>query len=173
MQRATRQRLGWAVAVLVLLALAAWQWRSDANAEPGSVLDLAPEQVTRIALGIGGAPALHYEKRDGQWWQTDGTPRRADDGRLAELAATAAAPVLAWRAAADFDPARIGLAPPQAVLSLDGHTLSSAPPPPPARSATYASASASPCCPSVTVRARPPARCATSTADADLGTTDP
>jgi len=123
MRRAARQRLGWAVAVLVLLALAAWQWRSDASAEPGSVLDLAPEQVTHIALRIGGAPALHYARRDGQWWQTDGTPRRADDGRLAELAATAAAPVLAWRAAADFDPAKIGLAPPQAVLSLDGHTL--------------------------------------------------
>lgn len=123
MQRASRQRVGWVVAVLALLALAAWQWRSDASAEPGSVLDLPPEQVTRIALGIGGAPALHYEKRDGQWWQTDGTPRRADDGRLAELAATAAAPVLAWRAASDFDPARIGLAPPQAVLNLDGHTL--------------------------------------------------
>lgn len=123
MRRATRQRLGWAVAVLVLLLLTAWQWRYDASREPGSVLDLAPEQVTRVALSIGDAPALHYEKRDGHWWQTDGTPRRADDGRLAELAATAAAPVLAWRAAADFDPAKIGLTPPQAVLSLDGQTL--------------------------------------------------
>lgn len=123
MQRASRQRLGWVVAVLALLALAAWQWRHDASAEPGSVLDLAPEQVTRIALGIGGAPALHYAKRDGHWWQTDGTPRRADDGRLVELAATAAAPVLSWRAASDFDPARIGLTPPQAVLSLDGRIL--------------------------------------------------
>lgn len=123
MQRATRQRLAWTVAVMLLLALAAWQWRYDASAEPGSVLDLAPEQVTRIALGIGGAPPMHYERRDGHWWQTDGTPRRTDDGRLAELAATAAAPVISWRAASDFDPARIGLAPPQAVLSLDGHTL--------------------------------------------------
>lgn len=123
MQRASRQRLGWVVAVLALLALAAWQWRHDASAEPGSVLDLAPEQVTRIALGIGGAQALHYAKRDGHWWQTDGTPRRADDGRLAELAATAAAPVLSWRAASDFDPARIGLTPPEAVLSLDGRIL--------------------------------------------------
>lgn len=123
MQRAMRQRLGWAVAVFVLLALVAWQWHSDANAEAGSVLDLAPDQVTRIALRIGDAPTLHYAKRDGHWWQTDGTPRRADDGRLAELAATAAAPVLSWRAASDFDPARIGLTPPQAVLSLDGHAL--------------------------------------------------
>jgi len=123
MQRATRQRLGWTVAVFVLLAVAAWQWHSDANAEPGSVLDLAPEEVTHIALRIGDAPTLNYEKRDGQWWQTDGTPHRTDDGRLAELAATAAAPVLSWRAASDFDPAMIGLAPPQAVLSLDGQTL--------------------------------------------------
>lgn len=123
MQRATRQRLGWFVAVVVLLAMAAWQWRHDASHDPGSVLDLVPAEITRISLRIGDTSALHYEKRDGQWWQTDGTPRRADDGRLAELAATAAAPVLSWRAASDFDLAKIGLVLPQAVLSLDGQTL--------------------------------------------------
>jgi hypothetical protein len=31
--------------------------------------------------------------------------------------------VLSWRPLADFDPARIGLAPPSVVLTLDGHAL--------------------------------------------------
>lgn len=123
MKRAGRQRLVLLAAVVALLALAAWQWRYDAGQAAGSVLTLSPERITRVALRIGDAPAMHYEKRDGHWWRIDGTPVRADDGRLAELAETAAAPVVVWRAAADFDPAKIGLAPPQAVLSLDGQTL--------------------------------------------------
>ena len=48
---------------------------------------------------------------------------RALDGRLSELADTAAAQVLSWRPASDFELARIGLAPPQAVLGLNGQRL--------------------------------------------------
>src|SRR3546814_10781498 len=69
------------------------------------------------------SPTLHYEKRDGHWWRTDGTPTRANDARLNDLADTAAAHVLSWRPASDFDPAKIGLAPPHAVLELDGQRL--------------------------------------------------
>jgi hypothetical protein len=43
--------------------------------------------------------------------------------RLGDLADTAAAHVLSWRPAGDFDPAKIGLAPPRAVLELDGQRL--------------------------------------------------
>lgn len=123
MHRATRQRVGLFLAVLVLLALTAWQWQYDARNATGSVLTLAPEHIGHIALAIGDRPAMHYAKRDGHWWRVDGTPVPADDGRLAELANTAAAPVMSWRAASDFDPAKIGLQPPQAILSLDGQTL--------------------------------------------------
>ena len=38
-------------------------------------------------------------------------------------ASTAAAPVMSWRAASEFNPAKIGLHPPQAILRLDGQTL--------------------------------------------------
>ena len=109
------------VAVLALVALA--QWRGDHAASPGTLLPLDPAAITRIALGLGREPTEHYVRRDGHWWRTDGTPRRADDGRLGELAELAATPASGWRAASDFDPARIGLAPPVAMLSLDGHTL--------------------------------------------------
>lgn len=123
MKRRTRQGLWLAAGALALAALAAWQWRQDGDEAPGTLLALAPSAVTRIELTLGHAPTEHYARRDGHWWRTDGTPARADDGRLAELADTAAASVLGWRPLADFDPARIGLRPPMAVLSLDGQRL--------------------------------------------------
>jgi len=123
MTRATRRRLALLAVVVALLAVAGWQWRRDAQAAPGTLLTLDPAAVDHIALAISGAPAVHYEKRDGHWWSVDGAPRRTDDGRLAELADTAAANVLGWRPASDFQPAKIGLTPPAAVLTLNGQRI--------------------------------------------------
>jgi hypothetical protein len=123
MKRATRQRLWLAGAAVLRGAAATWQWRRDVDAEPGALLHLAPSAVTEIALQLGQGPAEHYAKRDGHWWRTDGTAVRADDGRLGELADTAAAEVMGWRAASEFEPGRIGLAPPLAVLSLNDQRL--------------------------------------------------
>jgi len=123
MKRGTRQRLVLSFAVLALLGAALWQWRHDARNGTGTLTALDPAQVSRIALSLPGAPAMHYEKRDGHWWRTDGTPAQAADARLGDLAGIAAANVLSWRPAGDFDLAKIGLAPPRAVLQLDGQTL--------------------------------------------------
>ncbi|WP_049623747.1 hypothetical protein [Frateuria defendens] len=123
MKRATRQRLGLLIGVAALLGLAGWQWQHDSAAAPGALLDLDPAAISRVAVQLGHGPAEDYLRRDGHWWRADAPAVRADDGRLDELAATARAPVLAWRAAADFDPAKIGLAPPQATLRLDGREL--------------------------------------------------
>jgi len=123
MKRASRQRLFLLLAVPVLLGFALWQWQRDARNDPGNLTALDPAAITHVTLRLGDAPALHYEKRDGHWWRVDGTPVQAIDGRLDDLAAIAAAPVLGWRALGDFEPAKIGLAPPRAVLELDGQTL--------------------------------------------------
>lgn len=123
MKRSTRQRLSLLLAVLALSLLAGWQWQRDARNETGSLTSLDPAGISRIALTLPGAPTLHYEKRDGHWWRTDGTPVRAIDARLSDLADTAAAHVLSWRPASDFEPVKIGLAPPRAVLVLDGQVL--------------------------------------------------
>lgn len=123
MKRALRQRLMLISAVAVLLALVGWQQHRDALAAPGTLLKIDPARIKRIALTLGDTPALHYEKRNGHWWRVDGTATRADDGRLGELANTATADVLSWRPASDFQAARIGLAPPRAMLVLNGHTL--------------------------------------------------
>jgi hypothetical protein len=123
MKRSTRQ-LAWMTAgAVALMAVAAWQWQRDAEEAPGTLLSLAPAAISRIELSIGAGASEHYAKRDDHWWRTDGTPARADDGRLGELADTASAEVLSWRPASDFDPAKIGLKPPVAVLTLDGQTL--------------------------------------------------
>jgi hypothetical protein len=123
MKRASRQRLILLLAVLALLALAGWQLQLDAGQETGPLTSIDPAGVSHITLTLPGAPAMHYEKREDHWWRTDGTPARVNDARLSDLADTAAAHVLSWRPASDFDPAKIGLAPPKAVLELDGQTL--------------------------------------------------
>ena len=123
MKRAIRQRLILLLAVLALLGAAGWQLQYDARNDTGTLTSIEPASVSRITLTLPGTPTMHYEKRDGHWWRTDGTPARAIDARLGDLADTAAATVLSWRPATDFDPAKIGLAPPQAVLTLDGHAL--------------------------------------------------
>jgi len=124
MKRALRQRLFMLFAVVALLGLAGWQWQRDARHQTGPLTSLDPASITRISLSLPGMPPSHYEKRNGHWWRTDGTPARvAADARLRDLADTAAAHVLSWRPASDFDLAKIGLAPPRAVLDLDGQSL--------------------------------------------------
>lgn len=121
MKRAARSRWLLLASVAAVVALAAWQWRHDAERAPGNLLALDPATITHVTLALGGNPAQTWTRRDGHWWQADGA--RADDRYVDGLVATAAAPVLEWRALADFDPAKIGLAPAQAVLDLDGQTL--------------------------------------------------
>lgn len=121
MKQAARNRLLLLLGVAVLLALALWQWRRDARTAPGTLLALDPTAIVQVTLQLGNASATHYAKRGGHWWRDDG--QRADDRYLDTLTAAAAAPVLQWRNGTDFDAAKIGLAPPQAVLSLDGQRL--------------------------------------------------
>jgi hypothetical protein len=123
MKRATRQRFVLLFAVVALLAWAGWQLQRDARSAPGALLSLDPASISHVALSFGAAPATHYEKRDGHWWQTDDKPIRVDDARLADLTEIAAASVLRWRPDSDFQPSKIGLAPPLAILVLDGQTL--------------------------------------------------
>jgi hypothetical protein len=123
MKRAARQRVVLLLVVLALAGLAGWQLQRDARNETGPLTAIDPASVTHITLTLPGTPVMHYEKRDSHWWRVDGTPARANDARLSDLTDTAAAHVLSWRPVRDFDPAKIGLAPPKAVLDLDGQTL--------------------------------------------------
>lgn len=124
MKRATRSQLWLLLAVALLIAAAGWQWRSDDRVAPGTLLPLKPDAITRITLQMGNAPSEHYVKRGQHWWRVEQTnPSHADDLRLGELTRIAAAPVQSWQPAGSYDLAKIGLAPPQAKLELDGQTL--------------------------------------------------
>jgi hypothetical protein len=124
MKRATRQRLWLAGGVLALLAIAMWQMHRDEKNAPGFLLSLDPSTIARVDMQMGHGPPEHYVKREDHWWRVDGNAlTRTDDMRLRELVGIAAAPVQSWQPASTFDLAKIGLAPPQASLSLDGQTL--------------------------------------------------
>ncbi|GLQ51580.1 hypothetical protein ACFFJT_15160 [Dyella flava] len=124
MKRAVRRQL-WLLIVVVALLAAAWsQLRSDQQDAPGTLLPIKPDAITRVDLQVGQAPAEHYVKHDEHWWRVDQTTStRADDLRLGELVRIAAAPVQNWTPVDSYDPAKIGLMPPQAKLDLDGQTL--------------------------------------------------
>ncbi|UGB37868.1 hypothetical protein [Frateuria soli] len=121
MRRKARQRWIVAAIALALLALAAVQYLHDQRETPGTLLGLDPAAINSVALVLPGQPPARYRRHDGHWWQADG--RRADDGRLQELTEIAQAPVIGWRSTAEFDVAKVGLAPPLAQLTLDGHAL--------------------------------------------------
>jgi hypothetical protein len=121
MRRQARQRWITLGVALVLLALAAAQYLHDQRQAPGTLLALDPDAIAKVTLTLTGQPPETYRRHDGHWWQADG--RRADDGRLQELTGIAQAPVIGWRPAADFDAAKIGLAPPVAQLKLDDQSL--------------------------------------------------
>lgn len=125
MKRAHRQNLTLLLVVLALLGAAGWQLHRDTGHENDTLTTLDPPSIARISLRLAGTAALNYQKQaDGHWWRTDGTPRPVDnDDRLSDISDIAAAHVLSWRPASDFDPIKIGLMPPQAILVLDGQTL--------------------------------------------------
>ncbi|HET7267674.1 MAG TPA: hypothetical protein VFJ15_06145 [Oleiagrimonas sp.] len=121
MDRAQR-RLCWLLAgVIVLVALAIWQWRAE-HADD-TLLDVAPETVTRIDITWAGQPTRHYIKQGRRWHRKHAASRPADNAHLDTMAALAATPVLQWRDAADVDLTRIGLAKPTVVVRINGHTL--------------------------------------------------
>jgi hypothetical protein len=111
------------LALLVLVILALMQWRHDVAVAPGTLLKLAPAQVTRIRIDIPGQLPQAYVRRDGHWWSNDARPARADDKRLHALAALAATPVKRWREAANLDLHTLGLKPPQIRVRLNGQAL--------------------------------------------------
>src|SRR5699024_8623436 len=90
--------------------------RADAT-----LLDMAPDAVTRIDIAWAGKPVRHYIKRGTHWYRRGASSRPVDG--LDKMAALAATPVLQWRDAASVDLARIGLATPAVLVRLDGHAL--------------------------------------------------
>ena len=112
-------RLFIAAAVVLLLGAVGWQWHADdADAREHTLTSLDPDATTHMTVSLKGLPDQRFEKRHGRWVNVD--TATTDEGRAEELASLAATPVTDWKPATDFDPARVGLAPPIAVLTIDG-----------------------------------------------------
>jgi hypothetical protein len=91
-------------------------------ADPLTSIDTS--RVTRLEVACRGCDApRRFEKVDGRWRLQAPFARAADEAAVARLLAIARAPVRRWRARAALDPARLGLDPPQATLTLDGRVL--------------------------------------------------
>lgn len=118
MRRHLRQNLLLAAALGVLGATA---WlvtaREQASLAPLTTLDTA--QITSLRVRIGDQAPRRFERRDGRWWMREPYAMPAHPDAVARLVAIAAAPTRSRHARDRFDPTRIGLAPPQAVLELD------------------------------------------------------
>lgn len=112
-----RLRLIAGIVLCLLLGAVAWQWHADeADAREHTLTRLDAAAVRQVTVALKGLPVQHFERQDGNWTSPEGHP---DQGRAAELADLAGTPVATWKPASDFDPAKIGLSPPLAVLTLD------------------------------------------------------
>jgi hypothetical protein len=106
-------------AVVLLLAAVGWQWHADdADVREHTLTALDPDTATHMAVALNGLPEQRFERRQGHWVDLDSAT--TDEGRAEELASLAATPVAEWKPAEDFDPRKIGLAPPLGVLTIDG-----------------------------------------------------
>lgn len=124
MKRAHRLHLGLLVSVALLAALVGWSARHEtAMAAPDTLLPLPADAVTTICIDTRQGVTRAFVKRDGQWHMTTPHQGLANQKHLQRLAALADAKVLGWRPVADFQPAKIGMAPPWATITVDGHAL--------------------------------------------------
>lgn len=123
MRRRTRQNLVLAAAVgLLALTVGIVVRREQARLdEPLVVMDTAG--LTGLRVSAGDKPARRFERRDGHWWMREPYAMPAHEDAVARLLAIPGATPRQRHAADHFDPARIGLAPPQALLELGGQRL--------------------------------------------------
>ncbi len=124
MRRAVRHGLVLLAVTALLLLAALWAWRRQQQAlRDGRLLPIAPAAITRIGVQLPGAARLDFVRRGGHWWRSGTPPAAVGRVRLDALAGIAAAPVVRWLPASAVVPARLGLAPPLALLWLDGTRL--------------------------------------------------
>lgn len=124
MTRRGRQRLLVLILAAGLVAAVVWQTRHDASsAVAASLSPLDPARIDHVELTFRGGPKQAFTRRDGQWYADERPTEPIDGGKLDELASMAAVPAFSWRPASDFDPAKLGLAPPLATLRLDDTEL--------------------------------------------------
>lgn len=119
MKRRHRSLL-WLGAVLALLGTAVYlQVRHEREQALDPLTTIDTGAVRRLVVECRGCVPRRFEKVDGHWRMLEPRTGTADPAAIARLLAIAHAPVRYRHAAGGIDPARVGLAPPQATLRLD------------------------------------------------------
>jgi hypothetical protein len=109
-----RSRIIGMAIVLALIGAVAWQLHvDDADGRAHTLTSVDPATVQHIDITMKGLPAQRFDRQGDSWSGND-------QGRPVDLAQLAQTPVTEWKPASDFDLAKLGLAPPLAVLTLDG-----------------------------------------------------
>ncbi|MBX3688708.1 hypothetical protein [Dokdonella sp.] len=120
--RRRHRTLLWLAGICAALAIAVYfQIRRENVVDRLSAID--PAQVRSLRVECRGCTTRRFERVDGHWQMREPSPVRADDAAVERLLAIAGAPVRFRHPRGALDAGKIGLDPPQAVLTLDATVL--------------------------------------------------
>jgi hypothetical protein len=123
MRRRTRTNL-FLLAMVALLGIAVVaELRREHAIERDPLTKIDPDSIHSLAVTCLACVPRRFEKTDGHWMMREPFAQPADDKAVARLAAIVRAPVRYRRPAAEVDPAKLGLEPPEATLEVDGTVL--------------------------------------------------
>ena len=123
MRRRLRQTLLLALITGIAAALVWWVVQHEQEARPAPLTDLDAAVVRRLSVSNAHKPPRRFERAaDGAWWMREPYHLPAHADAVARLLAIASARPRTPPQERP-DPAKLGLAPPQAVLELDGQRL--------------------------------------------------
>ena len=122
MRRRQRQNLLLALITGIAAALVWWVVQREQDARPAPLTGLDAAAVRRVSISSAHKPPRRFERAaDGSWWMQEPYRLPAHADAVARLLAIASA--RPRTPPQSRDPAKLGLAPPQAVLELDGERL--------------------------------------------------
>lgn len=109
------------VLLLVVLALGAGTWWASQREAPAKekLTALATDGVSSILVEWPGSPAIHLERKDGQWWLTSPVQARADRFEAIGAASLAGTEVQQALDGEGLDAKELGLEPPDHVVTLN------------------------------------------------------
>ncbi len=123
MKRSTRTNLVLAAIVAALALVVGWQVGSEIDRREPPLGAFDPATIERVGVRCARCVAREFIRRDGDWRMQAPYALDADDALVTRLVAIAASPVRKRHRLADFDLAKIGLAPPLITLELGPHVF--------------------------------------------------
>lgn len=123
MRRHLRQNLmlGSGAALLALLTWLVVKQEQTASATPLTTIETS--RVQALSVRNGNQPLRRFERRDSGWQMREPFDMPAQAQAIERLLAIVSAPPRSLHEAGKFDPRKIGLQPPQAILDLDGQAI--------------------------------------------------